>query len=74
MRERKSVKTEPKMKWWKLRKEEWCEDFRREGRAVLGNVEEFPDGWETTATVIRDTGRKVLGMYSGQRKEDKETR
>ena len=29
--------------------------------------------WETIATVIRETGRKVLGMSSGQRQEDKET-
>ena len=73
MRKRKSMKTEQKIKWWKLRKEEWCENFRREVRAVLGHVEELPDDWETTATVIRETGRKVLGMSSGQRREDKET-
>ncbi|KAK3559749.1 hypothetical protein QTP86_020747, partial [Hemibagrus guttatus] len=29
--------------------------------------------WETTAEVIRETGRKVLGVSSGRRKEDKET-
>ncbi|KAK3535802.1 hypothetical protein QTP70_021115 [Hemibagrus guttatus] len=29
--------------------------------------------WETTAEVIRETGRKVLGVSSGKRKEDKET-
>ena len=62
-----------KIKWCKLRKEEWCEDFRREVRAVLGHVEEFLDDWETTAAVIRLTGKKVLGLSSGQRKEDKET-
>ena len=73
MRKKKSVKTEQKIKWWKLTKEEWCADFRTEVRAVLGHVEELPDDWETTATVIRETGRKVLSMSSGQRKEDKET-
>ena len=40
---------------------------------MLGHVEEIPDGWETTATVVREIGRKVLGMSSGQRKENKET-
>ncbi|KAK3549302.1 hypothetical protein QTP70_034530 [Hemibagrus guttatus] len=30
-------------------------------------------GWENTAEVIRETGRKVLGVSSGRRKEDKET-
>ena len=34
MRKRKSVKTEEKIKWWKLRKEEWCKDLRREVRAI----------------------------------------
>ncbi|KAK3535343.1 hypothetical protein QTP70_009353 [Hemibagrus guttatus] len=33
----------------------------------------LPDEWETTAEVIRETGRKVLGVSSGRRKEDKET-
>ncbi|MCI4382172.1 hypothetical protein PGIGA_G00260710 [Pangasianodon gigas] len=32
----------------------------------------LPDDWETTAEVIRVTGRKVLGVSSGRRKEDKE--
>ena len=34
---------------------------------------EFSDYWETTVTLIRVTGRKVLSMSSGQRKEEKET-
>ncbi|KAK3570685.1 hypothetical protein QTP86_025027 [Hemibagrus guttatus] len=33
----------------------------------------LPDEWETTAEVIRETGRKVLGVSSGRMKEDKET-
>ncbi|KAK3508392.1 hypothetical protein QTP70_027449 [Hemibagrus guttatus] len=33
----------------------------------------LPDDWETTAEVIRETGRKVLGVSPGRRKEDKET-
>ncbi|KAK3535643.1 hypothetical protein QTP70_018435 [Hemibagrus guttatus] len=33
----------------------------------------LPDDWESTAEVIRETGRKVLGVSSGRRKEDKET-
>ena len=39
----------------------------------MGHVEELPDDWETKTAVIRETGRKVLGMSSGQRKKDKET-
>ncbi|KAK3540484.1 hypothetical protein QTP70_032443 [Hemibagrus guttatus] len=33
----------------------------------------LPDDWESTAEVIRETGRKVLGVSSGRRNEDKET-
>ncbi|KAK3525439.1 hypothetical protein QTP86_031550, partial [Hemibagrus guttatus] len=40
---------------------------------ALGGQVVLPDDWETTAEVIRETGRKVLGVSSGRRKEDKET-
>ena len=39
----------------------------------MGGMEELPDDWTTTAKVVRDTARKVLGVSSKQRKEDKET-
>ena len=42
-------------------------------RRALGGKEELPDDWTTTANVVRDTARKVLGVSSKQRKEDKET-
>ncbi|KAK3513535.1 hypothetical protein QTP70_016470, partial [Hemibagrus guttatus] len=42
-------------------------------RQALGGQVVLPDDWETTAEVIRVTGRKVLGVSSGRRKEDKET-
>ena len=41
--------------------------------SFLGGKEELPDDWTTTAKVVRDTARKVLGVSSKQRKEDKET-
>ncbi|KAK3542098.1 hypothetical protein QTP86_014017 [Hemibagrus guttatus] len=41
-------------------------------RQALSGQEVLPDDWETTAEVIRETGRKVLGVSSGRRKEDKE--
>ncbi|KAK3574323.1 hypothetical protein QTP86_005094 [Hemibagrus guttatus] len=64
---------EKKTKWWKLKKEECCEEFRHKLRQALGGQVVLPDDWETTAEVIRETGRKVLGVSSGRRKEDKET-
>ncbi|KAK3527809.1 hypothetical protein QTP86_006875 [Hemibagrus guttatus] len=57
----------------KLKKEECCEEFRQKLRQALGGQVVLPDDWETTAEVIRETGRKVLGVSSGSRKEDKET-
>ncbi|KAK3556387.1 hypothetical protein QTP70_007995 [Hemibagrus guttatus] len=70
---KKRSKIEKKTKWWKLKKEECCEEFRQKLRQALGGQVVLPDDWETTAEVIRETGRKVLGMSSGRRKEDKET-
>ncbi|KAK3551495.1 hypothetical protein QTP70_017380, partial [Hemibagrus guttatus] len=70
---KRSKRFEKKTKWWKLKKEECCEEFRQKLRQALGGQVVLPDDWETTAEVIRETGRKVLGVSSGRRKEDKET-
>ncbi|KAK3507240.1 hypothetical protein QTP70_012139 [Hemibagrus guttatus] len=70
---KKRPEIEKKTKWWKLKKEECCEEFRQKLRQALGGQVLLPDDWETTAEVIRETGRKVLGVSSGRRKEDKET-
>ncbi|KAK3514882.1 hypothetical protein QTP70_033816 [Hemibagrus guttatus] len=66
------IEIEKKTKWWKLKKE-CCEEFRQKLRQALGGQIGLPDDWETTAEVIRETGRKVLGVSFGRRKEDKET-
>ncbi|KAK3543285.1 hypothetical protein QTP70_014057, partial [Hemibagrus guttatus] len=70
---RSKIEMEKKTKWWKLKKEECCEEFRQKLRQALGGQVVLPDDWETTAEVIRETGRKVLGVSSGRRKDDKET-
>ncbi|KAK3527056.1 hypothetical protein QTP86_008661 [Hemibagrus guttatus] len=70
--QKKRSEIEKKTKWWKLKKEECCEEFRQKLRQALGGQVVLPDDWETTAEVIRETGRKVLGVSSGRRKEDKE--
>ena len=72
-RKRRITKAEPRIKWWKLKKEDCGEEFREEIRRALGGVEQLPDDWTTTANIVRDTKRKVLGVSSKQRKEDKET-
>ncbi|RDD64009.1 hypothetical protein DU478_22460, partial [Thalassococcus profundi] len=73
VKKRKRTKAEQKTKWWKLEKEECCVVFREELRQALGGQEVLPDNWNTTAKVIRETGRKVLGVSSGRKKDDKET-
>ncbi|KAK3514307.1 hypothetical protein QTP70_013636 [Hemibagrus guttatus] len=70
---KKRSKIEKKTKWWKLKKEECCEEFRQKLRQALCGQVVLPDDWETTAEVIRETARKVMGVSSGRRKEDKET-
>ncbi|KAF7649691.1 hypothetical protein LDENG_00137530 [Lucifuga dentata] len=72
VRKMKRTKAEQRTKWWKLKKEECCVVFREELRQALGGQEVLPDNWTTTANVIRETGRRVLGVSSG-RKVDKET-
>ncbi|KAK3541600.1 hypothetical protein QTP86_033087, partial [Hemibagrus guttatus] len=72
-KKRSEIEIEKKTKWGKLKKEECCEEFRQKLRQALGGQVVLPDDWETTADVIRETGRKVLGVSSGRRKEDKET-
>ena len=72
-KKRKITKAEPRIKLWKLKKEDCCEEFREVIRRALGGEEELPDDWTTTANIVRDTTRKVLGVSSKQRKEGKET-
>ena len=72
-RKRMITKAEPRIKWWKLKKEDCCEEFREEIRRALGGEEGLPDDGKTTANIVRDTARKILGVSSKQRKEDKET-
>ena len=69
-RKRRITKAEPRIKRWKLKKEDCCEEFREEIRRALGGEEELPDDWTTRANIVRDTARKVLGVSSKQRKED----
>ncbi|KAK3551343.1 hypothetical protein QTP70_015024, partial [Hemibagrus guttatus] len=70
---KKRSKIKKKTKCWKLKKEECCEEFRQKLRQALGGQVVLPDDWEATAEVIRETGRKVMGVSSGRRKENKET-
>lgn len=56
-----------------MNEEDCCVKFREEVRQTIGGGEEVLNDWATTAEVVRETARNVLGMTSGQRKGDKET-
>ncbi|KAK3509608.1 hypothetical protein QTP70_006814 [Hemibagrus guttatus] len=58
---RSKIEIEEKTKWWKLKKEECCEEFRQKLRQALGGQVVLPDDWETTADVIRETEGKGAG-------------
>ncbi|XP_051781551.1 uncharacterized protein LOC127527298 isoform X2 [Erpetoichthys calabaricus] len=56
----------------KLKKEDCKVEFREEVRQALGGSKELPDSWATAADVVRVTTRRVFGVISGQRMEEKE--
>ncbi|XP_065672208.1 uncharacterized protein LOC136090032 [Hydra vulgaris] len=68
---KKRVRTEPKIRWWKLKDEDCCVKFRDEVRQALGGG--ILDTWDETSNTVRDVTRKILGVTSGQKKIDKET-
>ncbi|XP_061629993.1 uncharacterized protein LOC133478218 [Phyllopteryx taeniolatus] len=68
----RKTKAEKRTMWWKLRQDECSAAFREEVKQALGGREELPEDWTTAAKVIREAGRRVLGVSSG-RKGEKET-
>ncbi|KAI5085740.1 hypothetical protein C0J45_3275 [Silurus meridionalis] len=71
-KKRSRLRTERRIRWWKLKEEDCSVRFREQVRQGLGGGEEMLDDCGTTAEVIRETARKVLDVTSGNRKEDKE--
>lgn len=54
----------------KAEKEQCCTKFREE--MTGSGWERKVADWESTAEVVEETAKKVSGMSSGQKKEDKE--
>ncbi|KAF7702306.1 hypothetical protein C0J45_23141 [Silurus meridionalis] len=71
-KKRRRVRTERRIRWWKLKEEKCSVRFREEVRQGLGGGKEVLDDWVTTGGVMRVAAKKVLGVTSGNRKEDKE--
>ncbi|KAF7707242.1 hypothetical protein HF521_018460, partial [Silurus meridionalis] len=59
-KKRRRVKTERRIRWWKLKAEDCSVRFREEVRQVLGGGEEVWDDWATTAEVIREEADDIL--------------
>lgn len=59
-RKRTSTKVVQRIKQWKLKKEDCCDDLRERLEQVLGDHEELPNDWVTTETVIRETAGAVM--------------
>jgi len=71
--QRKSVvKTEPKVKWWRLQEEGCFGTFQEQTSKVLHVIDETID-WLHIGDSIRKFGRNILGISIGWRKDDKET-
>ncbi|KAK3512600.1 hypothetical protein QTP70_017200 [Hemibagrus guttatus] len=59
----KRSKIEKKTKWWKLKKEECCEEFRQKLRQALGGQVVLPDDWEN------EREKRVEGVNSVEQKD-----
>ncbi|XP_065652871.1 uncharacterized protein LOC136080186 [Hydra vulgaris] len=70
VKKKKRVRAESKIRWWKLKDEDFCLKFRDEMRQALGGG--VLDIWDETSNTVRDMARKILGVTSGQKKIDKE--
>ena len=70
LKKRMGAKVEHCINWWKMKKEDCCEGFRKMLTQALGGPDELLDDWISTATVIRE-GREVFIGSSGQKMDDK---
>ena len=59
----------PRIRWWKLREEEFSAKLKQE---VFQRVNWECANWDDVANAIRETARKVLGMKTGKTFEDRE--
>ena len=63
VRKMKRTKAEQRMKWWKL---------KEELKQAVDGQDVLQDNWTRTTNVIREMGKRVLGVTFG-RKVNKET-
>ncbi|KAI5622211.1 hypothetical protein C0J50_18273 [Silurus asotus] len=66
------VRTERRIRWWKLKEEECSVRFREDVRERLGGVEEVLDDWANTAGVMREAAKKVLETVALSKRQEME--
>ena len=67
---RRGEKVKPRIRWWKIREEEFSTKFRQD---VSQRVDWECANWDDVANAIEETAGKILGMMTGKKLEDKET-
>ena len=70
MQTKRSVKTEPTIKWWRLHEQRYF-SFREQSGEILHATDETTN-WQHIPDAIREIGRNGLRVSSGTRKCDKE--
>ena len=68
VKNKKTEKVKPKIRWWKLKETSCQEAFRQEVTRILGGKDGLPD---ETAEMLRKTAETVLGVTFGKRKGDR---
>ena len=79
IRKRKRVKAESKIRWWKLRKKDCCEQFREEVKQALSCCEKEMHEWATVVILLgrqlgkflvcnQDRRRRIETLGGGMRK------
>ena len=73
-KKRKPEQATPRIKWWRLREDNFKVQFREKVLDKVRPVECVQEWWEETSTRILRVGQEVLGMTTGRRPPgDKET-
>ena len=69
----RTERTMARIKWWKVKNRDLGMKVKDEVIRLLNGEEDLPSNWKPSADIIREAGRNVLGVSSGQTVQDRET-
>ena len=72
-RRQRTERTIARIKWWKVKNRDLGVKFKDEVIRLMNGEEDLPENWRPSAEIIREAGRNVLGISTGQSMQDKET-